>query len=144
MTIRAVLDTNVVLSVLLWHGTPHALLDRVREGTLIFISSQELLAELAEVIARPQFETILARSNTSRERSLAEVRELTEMIAPLPLAEPVCRDPDDDAVLALAVMANVDFIVSGDEDLLTLKGFKNIPIVTPAEALRLIDNEIER
>jgi putative PIN family toxin of toxin-antitoxin system len=139
MTIRAVLDTNVVLSGLLWHGTPHALIDRVREGTLTFISSPALLAELAEVIARPKFDTILARSNTSRERSLVEVRELTEVIAPPPLAEPVCRDPDDDAVLALGVAAHVDLIVSGDKDLLDLKSFQGIAIVTPAEALRRID-----
>src|SRR6202034_3348727 len=111
MTIRAVLDTNVVLSGLLWHGTPHALIDRVREGTLTFISSPALLAELAEVIARPKFDIILARSNTSRERSLIELRELVaEAIAPPPLAQPVCRDPDDDAVLALAIAAGVDFI----------------------------------
>jgi predicted nucleic acid-binding protein len=105
MTIRAVLDTNVVLSGLLWHGTPHALLDRVREGTLV------------------------------------EVRELTEVIAPPPLAEPVCRDPDDDAMLALGVAASVDLIVSGDKDLLTLKSFQGIAIVTPADALRLVDTE---
>lgn len=139
MTIRAVLDTNVVLSGLLWHGTPHALINRVREGTLIFISSPALLAELAEVIARPQFDAILVRSNTSRERSLAELHELTEVIAPPPMAEPVCRDPDDDAVLALAIAASVDFIVSGDRDLLSLKSFRGIAIVTPAEALRRIE-----
>ena len=139
MTSRAVLDTNVVLSGLLWHGTPHALLDRVREGTLIFISSPALLAELAEVIARPQFDTILVRSNTSRERSLAELHELTEVIAPPPLAEPVCRDPDDDAVLALAIAASADLIVSGDRDLLNLKSFQGIAIVTPAEALRRVE-----
>jgi len=131
----------MLLSGLFWHGTPHALLDRVREGTLTFISSPALLAELAEAIARPKFDTILARSNTSRERSLIEVRELTEVIAPPPLAEPVCRDPDDDAVLALGVAAHVDFIVSGDKDLLTLKNFQGIAVVTPAEALRLIDSE---
>jgi putative PIN family toxin of toxin-antitoxin system len=141
MTIRAVLDTNVVLSGLLWHGTPHVLLDRVREGTLIFISSPALLAELAEAISRPKFDTILARSNTSRERSLVEVRELTEVIAPPPLAAPVCRDPDDDAVLALGIAASVDLIVSGDQDLLDLKTFQGIAIVTPAEALRLVDTE---
>jgi putative PIN family toxin of toxin-antitoxin system len=96
---------------------------------------------LAEVIARPKYDAILVRSNTSPERSLAEVRELTEVIAPPPLAEPVCRDPDDDAVLALGVAANVDFIVSGDGDLLTLKIFQGISILTPAEALRLVESE---
>jgi len=72
---------------------------------------------------------------------VVEVRELTEVIAPPPLEQPVCRDPDDDAVLALGVAANVDLIVSGDKDLLTLKSFQGIAIVTPAEALRLIDSE---
>ena len=113
----------------------------MREGTLIFISSPALLAELAELIARPKYDAILVHSNTSRERSLAEVRELTEVIAPPPLAEPVCRDPDDDAVLALGVAAHVDCIVSGDRDWLTLKTFQGIAIVTPAKALRLIDSE---
>jgi putative PIN family toxin of toxin-antitoxin system len=138
---RVVLDTNVLLSGLLWHGAPHALIERVREGTLTLISSPVLLAELAEVIARPQFETILARSNTSRERSLAELRALADVIEPPPLAEPVCRDPDDDAVLALAIAASVDLIVSGDRDLLDLKRFQGIAIITPAEALRFIGNE---
>ena len=48
----------------------------------------------------------------------------------------MCRDPDDDAVLALAITADVDFIVSGDKDLLDLEIFQNIPILKPAEALR--------
>ena len=82
MTLRVVLDTNVLLSGLLWHGEPHTLIERVREGTLILVSSPALLTELAEVIARPQFATILARSNTSPERSLAELRALAEVSEP--------------------------------------------------------------
>ena len=65
---RAILDTNVLLSGLLWHGPPHRLLERVRDGTLTLVSSPALLAELAEVIERPQFASVLARSNTSREQ----------------------------------------------------------------------------
>ncbi|MGH8240427.1 MAG: putative toxin-antitoxin system toxin component, PIN family [Steroidobacteraceae bacterium] len=135
---RAIIDTNVLLSGLLWHGTPHFLLDRVRDGTLTLISSPALLAELAEVIERPKFDAILTRSNTSRERSLAEIQALAEVIAPAPLPKPICRDPDDDAVLALARAAQVDLIVSGDLDLLDLKTFEHIPILTPAAALRIL------
>ncbi len=81
---------------------------------------------------------MLAQSNTSRERTLAEVRQLAEVVEPSPLPQPVCRDPDDDAVLALAVAARVDLIVSGDGDLLSLGGFRGIPIITPAEAIAKI------
>lgn len=51
---------------------------------------------------------------------------------------PVCRDPDDDAVLALAIAAKADFIVSGDNDLLALGAFNGIPVLTPAQALQRI------
>lgn len=138
---RAVLDTNVLLSGLLWRGNPHALLERVRDGTLTLISSPVLLAELAEVIERPKFDAILTRSNTSRERSLIEIQTLAAVLTPPPLPQPVCRDADDDAVLALALAAQVDFIVSGDDDLLSLQAFQHIPILTPAEALRRIEAE---
>ena len=136
---RAVIDTNVLLSGLLWRGQPHALLEHVRTGTLAMVSSPALLAELADVIGRAKFDAILTRTNTSRERSLAEVRQLAEVIEPPPLPAPVCRDPDDDAVLALALAAQVDLIVSGDDDLLVLGSFEGVPIVNAAEALRLVD-----
>jgi putative PIN family toxin of toxin-antitoxin system len=137
--VRAVIDTNVLLSGLLWRGAPHALIEHMQTGTLTMVSSPMLLAELAEVISRAKFDDILARSNTSRERSLAEMRQLAEVIVPPPLPQPVCRDPDDDHVLACALAAQVDLIVSGDADLLNLREYQSIRIVTAAEALRLIE-----
>ena len=136
---RAVIDTNVLLSGLLWRGAPHALIEHVQAGTLSMVSSPTLLAELAEVISRAKFDDILARSNTSRERSLAEMRQLAEVIVPPPLPQPVCRDPDDDHVLACALAAQSDLIVSGDADLLNLREYQSIRIVAAAEALRLIE-----
>ena len=65
---RAVIDTNVLLSGLLWHGTPHALMECVRRGTLTLVSSPALLAELADVVGRTKFDVILARANAPRER----------------------------------------------------------------------------
>ena len=131
---RAVIDTNVLLSGLLWHGAPHALLEHVRTGSLGLVSSPALLAELTFVIGRAKFDVTITRSNTSRDRALAEVRELAEVFEPL--LQAVCRDPDDDAVLALAVAAQVDFIVSGDSDLLSMGSFEGIPILAPAVALQ--------
>jgi uncharacterized protein len=133
--VRAVIDTNVLIAALLWRGPPHALLEQVRAGTVSLVSSPALLAELADVLGRTKFDAILMRTNTSRERSLAEVRQLVEVIEPPPLPKPVCRDPDDDQVLALAIAAKVELIVSGDNDLLSLSSFEGIPIVAPAEAL---------
>ena len=135
---RAVIDTNVLVSGLFWHGAPHTLLEQVRAGTLVLISSPVLLTELENVIGRAKFDAILTRSATSREQTLTELRQCAEIIEPPPLALPVCRDPDDDAVLALALAAQADLIVSGDDDLLALKHYQGIPITTPAQAVQLI------
>lgn len=135
---RAVIDTNVLLSALLWGGTPHDLMEHVRNGTVTLISSPALLAELARVIDRPKFDVILLRTNTSRAQTLAEVRLLGDVIDPPPLAQPVCRDKDDDAVLALAIAAQADIVISGDNDLLCLASFEGIPILTPAQALQKV------
>lgn len=136
---RAVIDTNVLLSGLLWHGAPHALLEHVRAGTLGLVSSPALLAELECVIGRAKFNAILMRSNTSREQVLAEMWQLAEVIEPPPLAVPVCRDPDDDAVLALALATQADLIVSGDDDLLALVNFQGVVIATPAQTVQRIE-----
>lgn len=136
---RAVIDTNVLIAALLWRGPPHALLVHMRVGAIRLVSSPTLLAELSEVIGRPKFDAILTRTNTSRERSMAEVRSLAEVVDPPPLPQPVCRDPDDDEVLALAIAAKVELIVSGDNDLLSLSSFQGIPIVAPAQAVLLVE-----
>ena len=136
--VRAVADTNVLLSGLFWRGRPHALLEQVRAGTLTLISSPALLAELAEVMNRPKFQAILVRSNTDSEQTLGELRRLAEIIDPPRLPAPVSRDPSDDAVLALAAASQADLIITGDADLLTLGSHAGIPIIDPAEALTRI------
>ena len=139
--VRAVVDTNVLLSGLFWRGRPHALIEQVRAGVLTLISSPALLAELAEVMNRPKFQVILARSNTDPKRTLGELRRLAEIIDPPPLPAPVSRDPSDDAVLALAAASQADLIITGDADLLTLGTHAGIPIVDPAEAVTRISGE---
>jgi uncharacterized protein len=114
------------------------LIGQVRAGELTLVSSPALLAELAEVVTRPKFKDILARSNTNPELMLTQVRLLAEIFDPPPLPEPVSRDPDDDAVLALAAAARPDLIITGDKDLLVLGNHAGIPIVSAADALARI------
>jgi len=136
--VRAVIDTNVPLSGLLWTGLPHALIEQVRGGALSLVSSPSLIAELRYVITRAKFRTALAKSNTDPQRMLAEAQLLAEIFDPPPLLKPVCRDPDDDAVLAVAIAAQVDLIITGDQDLLALRSHAGTAIVTPAQALAIV------
>lgn len=128
------MDTNVLLAGLRWHGPPHALLTRVRSGSLGLTSSRAPLAGLADVLGRPKFDAILKRSNTSLDNALAEVWRLADVIHPPPLPQPLSRDPDDDEVLALAVAAQADLIVSGDSDLLVLQHSTAL-ILNPAQSV---------
>lgn len=136
---RLVVDTNVILSGLLWQGSPHGLLRQIRDGQASLVESPALLEELEEVLIRPKFAGILTRLRLSPETLLAELLQLAEIVIPNPLPAPVSRDPDDDAVLALAVAAQVDLIVSGDDDLLDLHEYQGIPIVTATEALKIVN-----
>ena len=113
-------------------------MEQARGGTLTLISSPALLAELAEVMNRPKFQAILARSNTDPEQTLAELRRLVEIIDPPPLPAQVSRDPSDDEVLALAIASQADLIITGDADLLTLGSHAGIPIIDSAEAITRI------
>ena len=70
---RAIIDTNVLVSGFFWHSAPHGLLERVRSGEVMLVITQALLTELADVISQPKFDSILLRSNTSREGTLDEL-----------------------------------------------------------------------
>jgi putative PIN family toxin of toxin-antitoxin system len=98
--VRAVVDTNVLLSGLLWDGPAHALLEHARHGDLILVMSPGLIAELAGVLTRAKFRTILVRSNSDPGPTPAERHRLAETVDPPLLPAPRSRDPDDDAVLA--------------------------------------------
>lgn len=101
-------------------------------------SSQVLLDELTNVLTRPSLTKRLDQINITAHSVLTDYVRAVTVLQPPPLPQPVCRDPDDDAVLALALLAQADLIVSGDNDLLVLQSFEGIPIVTAAQALERI------
>ena len=123
---RVVLDTNVLVAALVARGTCADLLEHcVRVHTII--SSRELLDELEDVLVRR------LRQRKTDARSAARLFEGTfTLVAPDSLATPVCRDPDDDEVLATALSGQCAVIVSGDRDLLVLDPFEGIRIMRPA------------
>lgn len=131
---RIVADTNTVLSGLLWQGPPRQIIERARAGAVTLHTSLVLLAELAEVIGRAKFIERIQSAQLSAANLVADYRGLAVLVDPQPLPAPVSRDPDDDHVLACALTAAADLIVSGDRDLLTLGTFRDIRILSPSDA----------
>jgi uncharacterized protein len=136
---RIVADTNTVLSGLLWGGPPRRLIDLARVRSVSLYTSLVLLAELAEVIARDKFAHRVHRAGLSAAEHIQDYRRLAYLVEPQPLSAPASRDPDDDHVLACALAARADLIVTRDLDLLDLKTYQNIPILAAADALRRIE-----
>ena len=137
---RIVLDTNVTLSALLWCGTPYRLLEAIRQRSEArLFSSPALLDELADVLTRPSATKRLAVISKTAREVLADYVEALEVVEPAQVPRVVPNDADDDQVIAAALAAGADWIVSGDADLLSMGSYQGIPIITAAQAMRQID-----
>ncbi len=131
---RIVLDTNIVLSALLWQGTPHYLLAAIRQqpGGQLY-SFTALLEELADVLIRASAAKRLALIGKSAREVLADYVEAIELVEPIDVPRVVAGDVDDDQVIA----ARADLIVTGDrKHLLPIGSHQGIAIVEAAEALQ--------
>lgn len=135
---RLVVDTNVLVSAFLWQGTPGRLIELAAEKELELFSSRTLLDELAATLAKRKLARPLAATGLSAEQMLRQYRRLITLVTARQLAQRISRDADDDAVLACALAARAELIVTGDEDLLVLKRFHDIPIITPSEAIKRV------
>ena len=133
---RLVIDTNVVVAGLLWTGSPRLLIELAKSGEVALFTSSVLLDELARILTRKKFEHRITATGVSHEDLVLGYADLAHVVAPALIGRVVPRDIDDDAVIACAVSAQADLVVSGDRHLLEVKGYQGISIVTVTEALR--------
>jgi putative PIN family toxin of toxin-antitoxin system len=133
---RVVLDTNILISGLLWAGTPGLVLKAVDEGKIQPLASEATLDELRDVLSRPKFAAKLAAKKTTAAQLTQSYADKTEIIDPAPLPTQVASDPDDDMFIACAISGKADLIVSGDPHLLHVEMYKDIPIITAAALIQ--------
>lgn len=124
---RVLLDTNVLMSGILFPGKPRELLRAALRGHLRLVTSEHLLEELEGVLST-QFNLTPVAAHEVR----SELGAIADVVEPSEVPR-ICRDPDDDEVLAAAVMGKAEAIVTGDEDLLALRSHHAIVIVGVAE-----------
>jgi len=133
--VRAVIDTNVLISAIFWPGKPKQLLNQVRRGKITFLTSQALLTELKEVLTRADKPFKL--SEEEAQRVLASICDLAEVVQPYSMVTQ-CRDETDNRVLECALDGRADWIITGDMHLLELDPFEGIKITTVANFLRTV------
>ena len=135
---RLVLDTNTALSGLLWGGVPGQLIDAAEQQRIELASSTALLAELQGVLSRPKFASQFAKRGLTVGEVFDGYAALVISVSPLTVPRVVPRDPDDDHVIACALAARADAIVSGERHLLDLREHQGITILTASDALERI------
>ena len=126
---RAVLDTNVVMSAIFFGGTPMKIVRAAFSKKVQLVASRAVMSEYREVAERlhEQFPSVNYR------RPLSILESKVTMVRPVVLGQTVCRDPDDDAIIACALGGKAKVICIGDGDLLALSGFRGLEIMAPSD-----------
>lgn len=124
---KAVFDTNVLVAAFMTEGLCSSLLIRARRHDFDLILSGDIVREFKNTLTK-KFK--ISAADVSEITAIVKEAALEVIDHPAPIAR-TCRDKDDDMVIACAVSADTDYIVTGDEDLLVLKRYKNIAIINP-------------
>lgn len=133
--LRAVLDTNVLLSALIGTGKPRELWRAAVERKFVVIISKELFAEFLSVVEREKFRTV--RKGTVG-RFVSQLIRISTMAVIKSSYKVVLEDPDDDMVINTAYSGKADYIVTGDSHLLEMGKFRNIKIISIGSFLKLL------
>ena len=141
---RAVVDTNLLVSYLLTHRPPMAELIDVylAHGDYALLTSHVMLDELDRVLQYPRLHRYYdAETRVGFVALVAAMGEIVDVPEAVPR---ICRDPDDDWIIACAVAGDADVIVSGDRDLLDLGQVGPIPILSARQFLVMLQGKESR
>jgi putative PIN family toxin of toxin-antitoxin system len=127
---RIVLDTNIYISAVLTHGNPRTILDLVREKKLELFISEDILIEIERIlIAKIKFDYSEVND------ILESVRDISFIVYPTVKISEIEKDKSDNRILECGVEAKVDYIITGDNHLLSLKEYNGITIFSPRDFL---------
>jgi putative PIN family toxin of toxin-antitoxin system len=125
--VKAVFDTNVLIAAFLTEGLCSGLLIRSRKQAFNLVLCDDIIQEFEGILLKKFKLTSIDISEISTIVSEA-ASEILYKLGPIPN---ICGDPNDDMIIACAIDAAADYIVTGDEDLLILKRYKDIVIINP-------------
>lgn len=130
---RIVIDTNIIVSGLFFGGLPRKILDMIVDYEIEAFASPEIIDEYERVIVH-----FLSRNNGVNDSGiLLSILNRLLIIDPVSNVD-VCRDIDDNKFINCAIDADALYLVSGDNDLLVLKKYRNVQIITAKEFIELM------
>ena len=129
---KIVVDTNVLISALLFAGTPGKLIELWENGLVDPLISEEILNEYVRVLAYPKFKLTEDEINYLLYQ---QILPYFKVVKSIPSPSIVHKDPDDDKFIRCALAGRAKIIISGDRHLLSIKSIQGIKILTPAQFL---------
>ena len=131
---KIVLDTNILISALLFKGELSKIVDLWEKGKITPVISKETFEEFRDVLKYPKFSLTKDEVKTIVEEKILPFFEVIDISVNI---NGICKDPDDDKFLSCAVSASADFIVTGDKDFGSLKRYKSTVIIKASDFLRM-------
>jgi putative PIN family toxin of toxin-antitoxin system len=132
---KVILDSNVIVAAFSSRGLCQSLFELCLDRHDIIISDQ-ILSEISRILHKK-----FKMPREKIEAIIDYLNEFCEYVDYQKLENAVCRDKDDDEILALGLSIKADYIITGDKDLLVLKSFNSIPIVLPREFWNIVRKE---
>ena len=137
--IRIVVDTNVVVSGLLFGGIPGKVIEAIKRTDIQLLISGDIINEYIKVLSYPKFELDEEDINYLLYHILLPCSEIVPSVKQRHAI--ITRDPSDDKFLLCSSEGMADYLISGDAHLISLDSFRKTAIVMPAEFTKIIESE---
>jgi len=140
--LKTVIDTNLfVSSIINKSGIPAKLLQAWQDHDFLLIISDQMLEEMRRVLQYPHIKNKYNLKDDDIAKVIDTIERFAVVLHDVEGVDVISEDPDDNKVLACAIAAEADFIVSGDKHLLKLGKFEDIPIMTAKDFLKKMESE---
>ncbi|MCL2844267.1 MAG: putative toxin-antitoxin system toxin component, PIN family [Chitinivibrionia bacterium] len=134
---KLVLDTNVFVSAFYWGGNPQIIINRIVEGIDTLYISNEIINELFDVMSRPKFKT----APDVIERYACSLENLGRKVFIAGKIKGICRDKDDDDKIECGITSGANYLITGDNDLLVLKEYRGLKIITVKDYMEEVNKK---
>lgn len=137
--LKAVLDSNVWVSALLWGGKPAEIVKAAEQGKVRLVASEEILREISQVLNYPKLRKVYEAEEMSHEELIEAVLKVVQFVQVTRRVKVVLEHPADDKFLECALEAKADYVVSGDKHLLKVGNYEKIQVVSVHEFLGVLE-----
>ncbi len=128
-------DTNVLVSSIFWPGDSFRIIEKVENGEIELVLSEEIIEELVNVLNYEEIQNKIKNKNLEIRKTIEEIVAISTIVEPKKKLKVIKEDPEDNKILECALEGKVNCIITKDNHLLKLKEYESIKILTPEDFL---------